>query len=65
MASIEETANAVVNLFYKLIVTDKVMTINDCPVEWNGIRVRELVQAKIKDFDVNPVKIGEDENVSE
>ena len=65
MASIEETVNAVVDLFYKLIVTDRVMTINDCPVEWNGIKVRELVQAKIKDFDVNPVKISEDKNVSE
>lgn len=65
MASIEETANAVVDLFYKLIVADKVMAINDCPVEWNGIKVRELVQAKIKDFDVNSVKISEDKNVSE
>ncbi len=65
MISTEETANAVVDLFYKLIVTDKVMTINDCPVEWNGIKVKELVQAKIKDFDVKPDKVGEDKNVSE
>ena len=65
MASTEETAKAVVDLFYKLIVIDKVMTINDCPVEWNGIKVRELVQAKIKDFDVNPVKTSEGKNVSE
>ena len=65
MASTEETANAVVDLFYKLIVIDRVMTINDCPVEWNGIKVRELVQSKIKDFDVNPGKGSEDKNVSE
>ena len=65
MASTEETANAVVDLFYKLIVIDRVMIINDCPVEWNGIKVRELVQSKIKDFDVNPGKVSEDKNVSE
>jgi len=64
MVSTEETANAVVDLFYKLIVTDKVMTIDDCPVEWNGIKVRELVQAKIKDFDVKSDKVGEDKDVS-
>lgn len=65
MASTEETTNAVVDLFYKLIVTDKVMTINDCPVEWNGIKVKELVQTKIKDFDANLGKASEDNNVSE
>lgn len=64
MASTEETANAVVDLFYKLIVIDKVMTINDCPVEWNGIKVKELVQEKIKNFDVKPDKVGEDKDVS-
>lgn len=58
MASTEETTNAVVDLFYKLIVIDKVMTIDDCPVEWNGIKVKELVQTKIKDFDANLDKVG-------
>lgn len=65
MASTEETTNAVVDLFYKLIVIDKVMTINDCPVEWNGIKVKELVQAKIEDFDANLGKVSEGNNVSE
>lgn len=65
MASTEETTNAVVDLFYKLTVTDKVMTINDCPVEWNGIKVKELVQAKINDFNVNLDEVSEDKNVSE
>lgn len=65
MASTEETTNAAVDLFYKLIVIDKVMTIDDCPVEWNGIKVKELVQTKIKDFDANLGKVSEDENVSE
>lgn len=64
MVSTEETANAVVDLFYKLIVIDKVMTINDCPVEWNGIKVKELVQEKIKNFDVKSDKVGEDKDVS-
>lgn len=65
MASTEETTNAAVDLFYKLIVIDKVMTIDDCPIEWNGIKVKELVQTKIKDFDANLGKVSEDENVSE
>lgn len=65
MVSTEETTSAVVDLFYKLIVTDKVMTIDDCPVEWNGIKVKELVQAKINDFDVNLDEVSEDKNVSE
>lgn len=65
MASTEETTNAVVDLFYKLIAIDKVMAIDDCPVEWDGIKVKELVQAKIKDFNVNLGKANEDENVSE
>lgn len=65
MASTEETTNAAVDLFYKLIVIDKVMTIDDCPIEWNGIKVKELVQTKIKGFDVNLDEVSEDNNVSE
>lgn len=53
MSSTEETTNAVVDLFYRLIAINHAMTINDCPEEWHDIKVRDLVKAKIENSGVN------------
>ena len=56
MSSTEEITNAVVDLFYRLIAINHAITIDDCPEEWHGIKVRDLIKAKIENFGVNVSK---------